>query len=114
MKMIEEVFADTERQLLIVLVTQAMTRIQHDGDMERAVKECHDILSKLYGTDTVIIARRAYASRGLRLSADEARDLAKAHYYDPRFPERECDHCHTLYTGPAVYCSLDCAEADGN
>lgn len=33
-------------------------------------------------------------------------------YRDDVYPERLCDHCGTLYRGPAVYCSLDCALRD--
>ena len=36
---------------------------------------------------------------------------AKA-YVDPTFPERACDGCGALYRGPAVYCSLRCAQED--
>jgi hypothetical protein len=31
-------------------------------------------------------------------------------YADPSFPVRECDYCHKPYQGPAVYCSIECAE----
>ncbi len=51
-----------ERQLLIVLVTQAMIRINDDPEMREQERECLGILAKLYGTDTVLMARRAYAS----------------------------------------------------
>ncbi len=37
---------------------------------------------------------------------------ARASYHNPTFPPRQCLHCGTDYTGPAVYCSLDCALAD--
>jgi hypothetical protein len=40
----------------------------------------------------------------------EARALAA--YRDTSFPERACDHCSQPYRGPAVYCSLACAQAD--
>lgn len=33
-------------------------------------------------------------------------------YHDPSCPERNCDKCGRLYTGPAVYCSMLCAVAD--
>ena len=61
--MSEEQFPDSERQLLVVLVTQAMVRIADDAAMQAAVAECHSLLKKLSGTDTVLIARRAYPSR---------------------------------------------------
>jgi phosphoenolpyruvate-protein kinase (PTS system EI component) len=35
-----------------------------------------------------------------------------AAYQDPRFSERACDKCGKRYRGPAVYCSIECAEAD--
>ncbi len=33
-------------------------------------------------------------------------------YCDDSKPPRHCDHCNRLYRGPAVYCCLECAEAD--
>jgi hypothetical protein len=39
-------------------------------------------------------------------------DGVVAAYSDPSFPERACDYCGRPYRGPAVYCSLDCAQAD--
>ncbi len=39
-------------------------------------------------------------------------DYARTAYRNDDFPERQCDHCGTMYCGPAVYCSLDCAIAD--
>jgi hypothetical protein len=33
-------------------------------------------------------------------------------YVDPSREPRECDHCGTVYRGPAVYCSRVCAYAD--
>ena len=36
----------------------------------------------------------------------------EASYRDARRDERACDHCGKLYRGPAVYCSLKCAQAD--
>jgi hypothetical protein len=35
-----------------------------------------------------------------------------AAYSDDTYPERLCDYCGTLYRGPAVYCSLECALED--
>ena len=37
---------------------------------------------------------------------------AEAAYRNDKFPERACDHCGSLYRGPAVYCSLGCAIED--
>jgi hypothetical protein len=34
-------------------------------------------------------------------------------YGDATVLERNCDHCGKPYCGPAVYCSLACALADG-
>jgi hypothetical protein len=64
--MVDETFTDAERQLLIVLTQQAMVRIQDDPHMRDASRECFEILSKLYGTDTVLVARRAYPSLAAR------------------------------------------------
>lgn len=35
-------------------------------------------------------------------------------YHDPSFPPRPCDRegCGKIYTGPTVYCSVECAQAD--
>jgi hypothetical protein len=33
-------------------------------------------------------------------------------YRDDSKPDRKCDWCGKWYRGPAVYCSLDCAELD--
>lgn len=38
--------------------------------------------------------------------------MHEALYIDERFDERACDHCGKPYRGPAVYCSLKCAQAD--
>ncbi len=40
--------------------------------------------------------------------------LKRAHtsYFDPKWPVRYCDKCDKPYTGPAVYCSFECALAD--
>lgn len=39
-------------------------------------------------------------------------DKIDASYHDPTCPPRNCDKCGKVYTGPAVYCSLECAVAD--
>jgi hypothetical protein len=33
-------------------------------------------------------------------------------YRNDAFPERACDYCGTMYRGPAVYCSFECASHD--
>jgi len=38
--------------------------------------------------------------------------MHEALYINERFDERACDHCGKPYRGPAVYCSLKCAQAD--
>jgi len=43
---------------------------------------------------------------------DVYRKRAEAAYHDNRYEERKCDLCGRLYRGPAVYCSLNCAESD--
>jgi hypothetical protein len=48
-------------------------------------------------------------------SKDEAANAAvAAKYHDPSYPPRPCDReaCGKIYTGPAVYCSFECALAD--
>lgn len=42
----------------------------------------------------------------------DALGRARAAYLDASKPERNCDHCGSPYRGPAVYCSLECAQAD--
>lgn len=48
----------------------------------------------------------------LPAAAAAARARAEADYHDPRCPERACDRGGAPYRGPAVYCSLTCAEED--
>ena len=100
--MMEELFTDAERHRLIYLLLEAMAK---DPTLD-------DILSKLTGTDTVIVARRAYCSKSL--SDQNARDRAKSYYSNPNFPKRICyrDDCGREYRGPSVYCSLECVELD--
>lgn len=45
----------------------------------------------------------------------DAQTLAPARdsYRDDSAPRRACDRCGMFYRGPAVYCSLKCAIADG-
>lgn len=61
--MIEEIFTDAERMRLISLAMGALVSGPDD--------EATALISKLSGTDTVLIARRAYASRAQR-KADQA------------------------------------------
>lgn len=60
--MIEERFTDAERQLLVVWAMRSLLAIQGDPEMVPEIAECRAILRKLTGTDTVLIARRAYPS----------------------------------------------------
>ena len=60
--MIEERFPDAERQLMVVWATQALVALHRDPEMATAAEECRSILRKLTGTDTVLVARRAYPS----------------------------------------------------
>jgi hypothetical protein len=39
-------------------------------------------------------------------------NAAREAYLDERYPERTCDACGKMYRGPAVYCSIECAQAD--
>ena len=47
-----------------------------------------------------------------RLKAAHVATTARTAYRDDSFSERTCDKCGKRYRGPAVYCSLECAEAD--
>ena len=52
-----------------------------------------------------------------RLNDQEAIELlqfvsARASYRDDAWIGRSCEHCGQPYNGPAVYCSLQCAQAD--
>jgi uncharacterized OB-fold protein len=42
----------------------------------------------------------------------DARQRAEKAYRNDKYPPRECDRCGKVYRGPAVYCSLQCAELD--
>lgn len=56
--MIDEPLTDAQRRLLIALVMGAMPKDRGDPELTA-------IIAKLSGTDTVVIARRAYPSHGL-------------------------------------------------
>lgn len=58
-------------------------------------------------TEHVMLVRRAHEPGG---SWEPER--ARRPYVDVRMPERACDYCGSAYRGPAVYCSLTCAQAD--
>ncbi len=60
--MIREVIPDEQRQLLIVMISRAYVQIKDDPEMASAAQECSDLIKRLSGTDTVLIAERAYAS----------------------------------------------------
>lgn len=45
-------------------------------------------------------------------AAAAARLRAGRAYHDPTCPLRTCEACGRAYRGPAVYCSLSCAELD--
>lgn len=51
-------FSEAERQLLLVLVTEAWARINADPEMQPQITECVDLIRKLSGTDTVLLARK--------------------------------------------------------
>lgn len=63
--MIEEPFSDAERRLLVTLVINAVPRDRGDPVLT-------SIITKLSGTDTVLVAKRAYPS--LRGSDTTERD----------------------------------------
>ena len=54
--MIEELLTDEERQLLVILVMAQIPRDHGDPHLTRLV-------AKLSGTDTQLVARRAYPSK---------------------------------------------------
>lgn len=114
--MVEESFTDQERQLLILLATKSLVEIDStDLYLQSAIQELNSIIKKLTGTDTVIVARRAYTSSPDRgMNDDQAMGRARSLYRDPRSPPRVCDNpsCRRQYTGASVYCSLECAIGD--
>ena len=68
--MVEELFSDNERQLLIVWATRALVQLRMLDDLPDAMDECESILRKLSGTDTVLVARRAYPSQRRPVTSD--------------------------------------------
>jgi hypothetical protein len=67
--MIEEKFTDRERTLLVVLVQKALLELKADpvlaaarGGGDHMIAEVRTVLGRLSGTDTVLIAQRAYSS----------------------------------------------------
>jgi hypothetical protein len=56
--MIDVILTDSERQLLMVLVMEAMVRIASDPVMQEHVDECHNIIRKLQGVHTQVICRK--------------------------------------------------------
>lgn len=56
---LQETFTEEERRRLLQLAIDAVPIIAGDDELTR-------IISRLSGTDTVLVARRAYASRGSR------------------------------------------------
>lgn len=55
---------------------------------------------------------RAQLREGVLTCEDVLRLRAVKMYRDDRCPERECDFCGKTYQGPALYCTLSCAQAD--
>lgn len=111
-------FTDDERQLIVTLLLRDLVRIRTDPGMQPQARELAGILEKLSGTDTVLVARRAYPARRAQAAGDPLRrraiSAAEAAYRDNSCSERVCDNpaCNTVYRGPAVYCSLECALGD--
>jgi hypothetical protein len=113
--MIEELFTDTERRLLVDLTMKAILAINpQNGQYDLAIKELNGVLSKLTGTDTVLTVHRSYKSHQLRTSDEATMERTRALYRDSRFEPRRCDNyaCRKQYNGPSVYCSLECALGD--
>ena len=50
-------------------------------------------------------------ARWKRRQAEQLR-FARAAYHDPKCCAARCMHCGHEYTGPSLYCSLECAMAD--
>jgi hypothetical protein len=90
---------EDERQLLVTLATKHMVEIADDPALASVHLELQDIIKKLN-------------REALALRANIYRHMAESAYVDPTLPPRECDNCHKIYRGPAVYCSLECALAD--
>ena len=59
---ITERLPDSHRQLIVVLVTEAWSRIRSDPEMTTQRRECEAIIRRLSGTDTRLVVERAYAS----------------------------------------------------
>jgi hypothetical protein len=53
-----------------------------------------------------------YKSIGKQHMNEVYQKRAVNYYQNDFFEERACDHCGNPYRGPAVYCSLACAQAD--
>jgi hypothetical protein len=54
----EQRLTDSERQLLMVFVMEAMVRVASDPFIQAHVDECHSIICKLQGVDTQVICRK--------------------------------------------------------
>ncbi len=54
------------------------------------------------------------AQRQARFKRRQTEQLAfaRAAYHDPKYSPARCLHCGNDYTGPSVYCSLECAMID--
>jgi hypothetical protein len=66
------------------------------------------------GEDPTIVATALQPSvKGWRTKTPCAIDLlpARLAYHDPAQPEKLCEHCGRPFTGPALFCSIECSEA---
>lgn len=103
--MIEEILTDDERQRLVQYATMALVDTRGDPALAEEHGHILHLLSKMEGTDTVLVARRAYASRAMRFD----RPPTLALYHNPDYPPRPCYRCQRSYTGPTIFCSWECA-----
>jgi len=87
------------------------------------------IASALFGEHLENVAKRIFVCPQCQIVSHNAHDVeqqycARCHAFvadmdikgDPfrndNYPERPCDRCGKPYRGPAVYCSIACAEDD--
>lgn len=94
-------------QLAIALLADAVSR---GAALEHAQAFRMEILEPLPADQDWQISREWIAA--WVAERDAPRATAQAAYEDDSFEERACDYCGRPYQGPAVYCSLECAEAD--
>lgn len=109
--------SDSGAPVLALVAAVADTSEPPNDHLEQR-PELHPIPPPVTGWDPAIRQAMGEIWRDAeRLSADEARQLAgkaraMAAYRDNTWPEKACERCEKPYKGPAIYCSLHCAELD--